>query len=166
MVKHTTTHLLNFALRELLGPSVNQRGSHCTASRLRFDFSVKVQGLSDCLSDLIISRMSNTGVCACLKGSLSVSELQQVEELVQHVIRQNAEVHVEEVPLSKAKQITGLRTIDEVNRNDSMPLFHFLIPMPSDTSIKLPCINFNYMKGSNAVPIPLLKCSWAKTDGL
>uniref|UniRef100_A0A9J8AS12 Alanine--tRNA ligase n=1 Tax=Cyprinus carpio carpio TaxID=630221 RepID=A0A9J8AS12_CYPCA len=88
MVKHTTTHLLNFALRELLGPSVNQRGSHCTASRLRFDFSVK--------------------------GSLSVSELQQVEELVQHVIRQNAEVHVEEVPLSKAKQITGLRTIDEV----------------------------------------------------
>uniref|UniRef100_A0A671MSB4 Alanine--tRNA ligase n=1 Tax=Sinocyclocheilus anshuiensis TaxID=1608454 RepID=A0A671MSB4_9TELE len=88
MVKHTTTHLLNFALRELLGPSVNQRGSHCTASRLRFDFSVK--------------------------GSLSVSELQQVEELVQHIIRQNAEVYIEEVLLYKAKQITGLRTIDEV----------------------------------------------------
>ncbi|XP_016116973.1 alanine--tRNA ligase, mitochondrial isoform X2 [Sinocyclocheilus grahami] len=88
MVKHTTTHLLNFALRELLGPAVNQRGSHCTASRLRFDFSIK--------------------------GSLSVSELQQVEELVQHIIRQNAEVYMEEVLLSKAKQITGLRTIDEV----------------------------------------------------
>lgn len=88
MVKHTATHLLNFALRELLGPSVSQQGSHCTANRLRFDFSVK--------------------------GSLSVSELQQVEELVQNIIRQNAKVYVEEIPLSKAKQITGLRTIDEV----------------------------------------------------
>uniref|UniRef100_A0A8C2HXQ5 Alanine--tRNA ligase n=1 Tax=Cyprinus carpio TaxID=7962 RepID=A0A8C2HXQ5_CYPCA len=86
MVKHTATHVLNFALRELLGPSVSQRGSHCTANRLRFDFSVKVQWL----------------------------KLQQVEEFVQNIIRQNAEVYVEEIPLSKAKQIMGLRTIDEV----------------------------------------------------
>uniref|UniRef100_A0A8C2HY08 Alanine--tRNA ligase n=1 Tax=Cyprinus carpio TaxID=7962 RepID=A0A8C2HY08_CYPCA len=48
------------------------------------------------------------------EGSLSVSELQQVEEFVQNIIRQNAEVYVEEIPLSKAKQIMGLRTIDEV----------------------------------------------------
>uniref|UniRef100_A0A673GLE0 Alanine--tRNA ligase n=1 Tax=Sinocyclocheilus rhinocerous TaxID=307959 RepID=A0A673GLE0_9TELE len=81
MVKHTATHLLTFALRELLGPSVSQRGSHCTANWLRFDFSVKVQ---------------------------CVSELQQVEELVQNIIRQNAEVYVEEIPLSKAKQIMVL----------------------------------------------------------
>lgn len=55
-------------------------------------------------------------VCLCVgaQGSLSVSQLQRVEALVQNIIRQNAEVHIEEVPLSRANQIAGLRTVDEV----------------------------------------------------
>ncbi|XP_072527226.1 alanine--tRNA ligase, mitochondrial isoform X2 [Salminus brasiliensis] len=88
MVKHTATHVLNFALRELLGSGVAQRGSHVTADRLRFDFSAE--------------------------ASLSVSQLQEVERMVQAIVGQNEEIHAQEVPLARANQIAGLRTVDEV----------------------------------------------------
>ncbi|KAM9362720.1 alanine--tRNA ligase, mitochondrial [Symphorus nematophorus] len=88
MVKHTATHILNFALREVLGPSVQQRGSHVSADRLRFDFSVK--------------------------DSLSVSQLQQVETCVHDIISANHNVHSQELPLQMARSIDGLRTVDEV----------------------------------------------------
>ncbi|KAK2817649.1 hypothetical protein Q5P01_025840 [Channa striata] len=88
MVKHTATHILNFALREVLGPSVQQRGSHVSADRLRLDFSIK--------------------------GSLSISQLQQVETCVNNIISSNQSVHSQELPLQTARSIKGLRTIDEV----------------------------------------------------
>ncbi|XP_054459989.1 alanine--tRNA ligase, mitochondrial isoform X1 [Anoplopoma fimbria] len=88
MVNHTATHILNFALRKVLGRSVQQRGSHVSADRLRFDFSVK--------------------------RSLDISELQQVDRCVNDIISANQIVHSQELPLQEAKRIHGLRTVDEM----------------------------------------------------
>ncbi|XP_049686970.1 alanine--tRNA ligase, mitochondrial isoform X4 [Accipiter gentilis] len=87
MMNHTATHLLNFALRRVLGDNTEQRGSHVTAEWLRFDFDTK--------------------------GPVTVEQLQQVEQVVQDVIKRNEVVHTAEVPLMLARRVRGLRAVDE-----------------------------------------------------
>ncbi|KAJ8392429.1 hypothetical protein AAFF_G00075540 [Aldrovandia affinis] len=120
MVKHTATHILNFSLRRLLGEGVEQRGSHVTPDRLRFDFSVK--------------------------GSLSSQQLRDVEETMQDIITRNEALHIQELPLALANQIPGLRTVDEVYPDPvrvvsvGIPIADLVDP-PSDraTSVELCC---------------------------
>jgi len=73
---HTATHLLNEALRRVLGNEVKQRGSNITSERLRFDFN--------------------------FPRKLTDKELKQVEDLVNKKIKQSLEVVREELTLSKA----------------------------------------------------------------
>ncbi|TKA82875.1 Alanine--tRNA ligase [Friedmanniomyces simplex] len=82
---HTGTHILNFALREVLGDDINQRGSLVAEEKLRFDFSHKA-GCSD-------------------------DELAKIEDLCTSYIRQNSEVYATDVPLATARNIEGVRAV-------------------------------------------------------
>ena len=73
---HTATHLLNEALRKILGQEVKQRGSNITLERLRFDFA--------------------------FDRKLTSEEIKKIEDLVNKKISENLEVMREEMPLKKA----------------------------------------------------------------
>ena len=73
---HTATHLLQAALRKVLGTHVNQAGSLVTPERLRFDFTH-------------FSPMTN-------------EELAEVEKEVNRQIMQNVELEIEEMPVDDA----------------------------------------------------------------
>ncbi|KAI5307342.1 Alanine--tRNA ligase [Ascosphaera pollenicola] len=82
---HTGTHILNFALREVLGEGVEQKGSLVAAEKLRFDFSHK--------------------------SAVSDKDLETVENKCTDYIRQNCSVYSQEVPLSIARNISGVRAV-------------------------------------------------------
>jgi alanyl-tRNA synthetase len=85
MANHTATHLLNFALREVLGDGVDQKGSLVAEDRLRFDFSHAKAVLPE--------------------------ELGRVEAGVKTWIDRAAPVDIQIAPLGAAKSVTGLRAV-------------------------------------------------------
>jgi alanyl-tRNA synthetase len=82
---HTGTHILNYALKEVLGGEVDQKGSLVAAEKLRFDFSHKAQ--------------------------VTVEQLAEIEKISTGYIRQNLEVYASDVPLLTARQIVGVRAV-------------------------------------------------------
>jgi len=74
---HTATHLLQAALRKVLGPEVAQRGSNITAERLRFDFT--------------------------FGRKVTPDELKEVERLVNEAIAAKAPVTCEQMSVAEAK---------------------------------------------------------------
>ena len=79
---HSATHLLNQALREVLGSEVEQRGSDITAERTRFDFS--------------------------FERKLTPEEVKAVEDKVNSYIQAGVEVVITNMSLEDAKQSGAL----------------------------------------------------------
>lgn len=84
---HTATHLLNAALREILGNHVSQKGSNITAERMRFDFS-HPEKMTD-------------------------SEKERVESLVNQKIREAHPVTFKEMPKEEAEKIGAMRVFGD-----------------------------------------------------
>ena len=82
---HTATHLLNWALREVLGEGVEQKGSLVDADKTRFDFSYD--------------------------KPLSSEQLAEIERLVNEKIYADLPVTPVLMPLGEARQIPGLRAV-------------------------------------------------------
>ncbi|ETN37107.1 alanyl-tRNA synthetase [Cyphellophora europaea CBS 101466] len=82
---HTGTHILNFALREVLGDGIDQKGSLVAQEKMRFDFSHK--------------------------AAVSDKDLQTIEDQSTEYIRQNVPVYAKDVPLSVAREIEGVRAV-------------------------------------------------------
>jgi alanyl-tRNA synthetase len=85
---HTATHILNWALREVLDPEgqhLQQKGSLVDAEKTRFDFSHP--------------------------KPVSAEELARIESLVNDQINQAMLVDIETLPLAMAQRINGVRAV-------------------------------------------------------
>jgi alanyl-tRNA synthetase len=75
---HTATHLLNAALKSIISPDINQKGSNITAERLRFDFN--------------------------LDRKVTPEEIVQIEKFVNDAIKAEIPVVCEEMTYEQAKE--------------------------------------------------------------
>lgn len=84
---HTATHLLHWALHEVVGPHATQKGSLVEPDRLRFDFS-HLQALTP-------------------------EEVEQIERLVNEQVLRNAAVETCVMPISEAKKLGAMMLFGE-----------------------------------------------------
>ena len=73
---HSATHLLQYALRQVLGDHVKQAGSHLSPERLRFDYTHFT--------------------------AMTTRERERIEDIVNERIRENARVETREMPIDEA----------------------------------------------------------------
>uniref|UniRef100_A0A6M2DGU8 Alanine--tRNA ligase n=1 Tax=Xenopsylla cheopis TaxID=163159 RepID=A0A6M2DGU8_XENCH len=103
MNNHTGTHILNFALRSVLGTEVDQRGSLVASDKLRFDFTNK--------------------------GAMSIKQVKETEICTQNVIAKNEKVYAKESQLAVAKSIQGLRAVFDETYPDPVRIISIGVPV-------------------------------------
>ncbi|XP_037539218.1 alanine--tRNA ligase, cytoplasmic isoform X2 [Nematolebias whitei] len=139
MSNHTATHILNFALRGVLGEA-DQRGSLVAPDRLRFDFTAK--------------------------GALSTGEVRRTEEIAGALIRDAKPVYAMDAPLAEAKAIQGLRAVFDETYPDPVRVVSIGIPVQellddpnspagSQTSIEF-CGGTHLQNSSHAAPFVIV----------
>ena len=84
---HSATHLLQKALREVLGSHVEQAGSYQDGERTRFDFSHS--------------------------AAMTAEELKKVEQIVNEKIAENLSVETKEMTIEEAKQSGAMALFGE-----------------------------------------------------
>ena len=84
---HTATHLMNAALRRILGNHVFQKGSNITAERLRFDFSHPEK--------------------------ISSEKLKEIEDLVNSWVKRALDIKMEIMPVADAKKSGAIGVFDD-----------------------------------------------------
>lgn len=85
---HTATHLLDYALKEVLGSHVEQKGSYVSADTLRFDFSH-------------FSKVTD-------------EELREVERMINSMVRENISLdEYREIPVEEAKDMGAIALFGE-----------------------------------------------------
>jgi alanyl-tRNA synthetase len=82
---HTGTHILNHALREVLGDDVHQKGSLVDEDKLRFDFSHKT--------------------------AVGQPELRKIEDMCNQEIKASYKIYAKDVDLDLARSIEGCRAV-------------------------------------------------------
>ncbi|KAF3689123.1 Alanine--tRNA ligase, cytoplasmic [Channa argus] len=102
MSNHTATHILNYALRSVLGEA-DQKGSLVAPDRLRFDFSAK--------------------------GALTTEQVRKTEEIACAMIKDAKPVYAMEAPLAEAKAIQGLRAVFDETYPDPVRVVSIGIPV-------------------------------------
>jgi len=103
MNNHSGTHILNFALRQVLTGDADQRGSLVAPERLRFDFTHK---------------------CA-----MTAAEVKKVEDIANGMINKNEEIYAKEAPLAVAKTIQGLRAVFDETYPDPVRVVSVGVPV-------------------------------------
>nr|CAD7429496.1 unnamed protein product [Timema monikensis] len=131
MNNHTGTHVLNYALRSVLGLEADQRGSLVAPDKLRFDFTNKVTfTLVVFCSFLLECHYTGSTCCLCSpQGAMSTAQVKAAELETNAMIARNEPVYAKESSLAVAKTIQGLRAVFEETYPDPVRIVSVGIPV-------------------------------------